>query len=415
MEADLAGYWLYRSEIEGEIGVQINQDLLTENSYIDMDVETGVYYYYTLKAVDETDNESEPSEQVRSRIITMDQGVLIVADTPNGNGSFQNPTLASVTDFYNQILTGYYPDIYPLWSEERVKLADLGAYSTIVWHKNNVAVSTYDDEMINVIKQFLDLGGNILFSTYFPGKLLGNSNVYPSNFNQGSFIYDYLKIDQANMISSARFKSANPTVSNYPEMIVDEDKAPAGLNYHIFNVESIAPSNQGTMIYSYQSDFPDGSPESSMNGLPVGIEYMGNDYKVITLSFPLYYIDQQDARDFISYVMNEKFFEPVNVEDDVVIPITDKEFNLYSNYPNPFNPETVIKFSLQRESVVTVAVYNLKGQRVRVLIDDKVGVGEHLAVWNGKDDHNREVASGIYFYQLTTEFGQDIKKMLLMK
>ena len=415
MEADLAGYKLYRSEVSGELGEPVHQGVITENSFSDTDIVAGVYYYYAISAVDESDNESDPSEQVRSRMVSMDQGVLILADTPNGNGSFQNPTLTSITQFYNQILTGYYPDIYPLWPQNRLKLADLGAYSTVVWHRNNPAIMPYSTEIINAIKQYLDLGGNILFSVYYPGSIFSASNGYPSQFTAGQFIYDYLKISQVDLNSSARFITAQPLAPDYPIMTVDDDKAPAGLNYHIFNIESIVPAPDGGGIYSYLSDYPAGSPEAAMDGLPVGVEYIGDDYKTIVLSFPLYYMEQQDARELISYVMSEKFYEPVSAEEEITLPVGDKKYQLYANYPNPFNPETVIRYSLKSSSPVNLTVYNLKGQRVRELVNETRERGDHFVVWNGKDDAYRDTASGIYFYKLSTEFGQDNRKMLLMK
>jgi hypothetical protein len=417
-EADLAGYNLYRSAFEGETGVQINQELITDNSFTDEDPEAGVYYYYSLTALDESDNVSEPTVQIRSRLVTLDQGVLIVAGTADGNGGFQNPDLDEITQFYDLILSDYSPDIYPLWDENfenKVKLADLGAYSSVVWHKNNASAGSYNQETLDAIKQYLDLGGNILFSVYFPGRLFGSTDSYPQSYEEGDFLHDYLKVDEIVLTQTARFLRADPLITGYPFLAIDEDKAPAALDYHIINVESVQAATMGTNIYSYHSGYPPGSNEASMQDMPVGIEYLGTDYKTILLSFPLYYINQGDAEAFISYVMSEIFNEQVAAGEEDTLPVSDIPFRLYANYPNPFNPETVISFSLEQGSETTLSVYNLKGQKVRVLVSEYRFPGEYSVVWNGKDSLNRETASGIYFYRLTTDFGQDTKKMLLIK
>lgn len=99
-------------------------------------------------------------------------------------------------------------------------------------------------------------------------------------------------------------------------------------------------------------------------------------------------------------------------EDLVLIPDT---MQLYENYPNPFNPTTNIRFSIPYAMPVTLDVYNLKGQLVSKLIDTELGQGVHKLVWNGKDNHNMPVASGVYFYRLSTPYGSCSRKMLLMK
>jgi len=88
---------------------------------------------------------------------------------------------------------------------------------------------------------------------------------------------------------------------------------------------------------------------------------------------------------------------------------------LYGNYPNPFNPETTINYSLENKNVVNLAIYNIKGQKIRTLLDNYVLPGKHHIIWNGKDENNHEVASGIYFIQMKVEGNVNTHKMLLIK
>ncbi len=88
---------------------------------------------------------------------------------------------------------------------------------------------------------------------------------------------------------------------------------------------------------------------------------------------------------------------------------------LKANYPNPFNPETTIEFSLQNPGFVTLEVFNVRGQKVRTFIDELKEAGTHRVTWNGRDSNNTEVSSGIYFYRMRSEEYSSTKKMILMK
>jgi hypothetical protein len=95
-------------------------------------------------------------------------------------------------------------------------------------------------------------------------------------------------------------------------------------------------------------------------------------------------------------------------------------FELDQNYPNPFNPSTTIRFSLPVQSgggylPTTLRVYNVLGQMVRTLVDEPMAAGTHEIIWDGKDNHGSQVASGIYFYKLRSGDYEDTKKMVLMK
>ncbi len=88
---------------------------------------------------------------------------------------------------------------------------------------------------------------------------------------------------------------------------------------------------------------------------------------------------------------------------------------LYANYPNPFNPETNIKYSMAKAGSANLTIYNIKGQKVKTLINDHVESGEHSIIWNGKDEKDSDVSSGVYFYRLKTADGVQNRKMLLLK
>ena len=88
---------------------------------------------------------------------------------------------------------------------------------------------------------------------------------------------------------------------------------------------------------------------------------------------------------------------------------------LISNYPNPFNPETTIAYEIKNSGPVTLEVYNILGKKVTTLVNEDVTAGQHKVIWNGTDRNNKSVASGVYFYKLSSGSFEATNKMILMK
>lgn len=109
----------------------------------------------------------------------------------------------------------------------------------------------------------------------------------------------------------------------------------------------------------------------------------------------------------------DKDGESISLTVKIEIPI--RETTLFQNYPNPFNPGTTITFYVPEIEQVNITIYDIRGQKVRELVNEKIGYGKHRAEWNGRNDQNELVGSGIYFYKMTAGKKSFIKKMLLLK
>jgi hypothetical protein len=92
-----------------------------------------------------------------------------------------------------------------------------------------------------------------------------------------------------------------------------------------------------------------------------------------------------------------------------------KKFILYQNYPNPFNPQTTIEFDIFRQSEVTLTIYNAIGQVIKQLVNSILPAGTYTFQWNGTNDQNVMVPSGVYYYRLKAENFSDAKKMLFIR
>lgn len=99
------------------------------------------------------------------------------------------------------------------------------------------------------------------------------------------------------------------------------------------------------------------------------------------------------------------------IADQTIIP----QISKIVNYPNPFNPSTQISFTLSSPANINLTIYNLKGQKVKSLLTDKLNSGNHSVKWDGKDDNNLAVGSGVYFYRLQYNNHSVSRKMILIK
>lgn len=106
-------------------------------------------------------------------------------------------------------------------------------------------------------------------------------------------------------------------------------------------------------------------------------------------------------------VLYLEYASPVGIEDE---PLQPRTFNLAQNYPNPFNAKTTIQFELQTAANVKLSVFDVTGGLVDVLVDRRFDAGRQSVVWNAED-----LASGTYFYRLTTAEGSQVRKMALLK
>lgn len=127
------------------------------------------------------------------------------------------------------------------------------------------------------------------------------------------------------------------------------------------------------------------------------------------------YINRLESRDTFNVSLVTDLIDMsqfLTTEDPVIQP--EQKFSI-NNYPNPFNPSTSLSYTLDRESRVSIEIFNVKGQKVKTLINDVKPIGNHSVEWNGTDQNGNSCSSGIYFYKFISEDHQVTKKMLMVK
>jgi len=196
----------------------------------------------------------------------------------------------------------------------------------------------------------------------------------------------------------------------------DEVEAYEGCLVTVSDVEvsAINTSSSGTTIYDWSikddsnisclvdDDMATMAADNYMSGFVLGttLETVSG---IFNFSFGEYKIEVRDMADLGQLGIDDNF-------DGIT-----REFALYPNYPNPFNPETRIRFQLAKHSNVELMIYDVLGRKVRTLLSNKMDAGNHAINWDGLNDKGASVASGMYIYRIKADNFIAHRKMLLVR
>jgi len=150
---------------------------------------------------------------------------------------------------------------------------------------------------------------------------------------------------------------------------------------------------------------------SGANYVEAPIEWTEYTYN-LTQTGPVYIGIQCISNDAFIFCVDDVLIGGSDGDDPVVSMVTTE---LHNNFPNPFNPETTITYSVKGASPVSIEIYNVKGQLVKTLVNDSKEAGTHSVVWNGMDGNGRAVSSGVYYYKMNAGKYSSTRKMILMK
>jgi hypothetical protein len=127
-------------------------------------------------------------------------------------------------------------------------------------------------------------------------------------------------------------------------------------------------------------------------------------YNTETVENVIVYANQTTTQNFI--------MTAVDNDDNAQIPVAT---SLNGNYPNPFNPETTISFSLKEPAMVSIQIFNVQGKLVNTLVNEDMTAGNYTVIWDGKDSGGRNVASGVYYYRMIAGKYSSTRKMIMLK
>ncbi|MDZ7796697.1 MAG: NosD domain-containing protein [Candidatus Marinimicrobia bacterium] len=281
------------------------------------------------------------------------------------------------------------------------------------------------------------------FSSYYASACLGNAESYdPINMwysdNQGNFYSDYLdrypnaeehhEYDGIWNIPYEIFQNSENNTDDYPSMHI-LNNSQGSLPPNIPHL--LSPVNDSTVTTAKPSFSWSAAGDSALYRLQVCedtsftdpvINQGGIDTTSICcdLENNTTYYWRVIAKNSSGYGnwSDIKSFEldaETGIEDNTNDTSIPEEFALHQNFPNPFNPNTEIRYQLPKSAEVTIVIYNLQGQKVRTLVDEQKEAGIYTTIWNSRDNAGRQTVSGVYIYSLRAGDFIDTKKMVFMK
>ncbi|MCG8604584.1 Ig-like domain-containing protein [bacterium] len=269
----------------------------------------------------------------------------------------------------------------------------------------DLVLALVDEEPIQFSINITDLDNDPLsYSWRANGTLVSTSSQYefrPTEFTSGTYIITIDVTDGEDTVSmqwrldavtSVELASFSATASGFDGVQVSWITAREVDNLG-FNVLRSENPNGGFEQLN----------EEIISGNPSG-EYLFVDRNIV--SGARYYYLLEDVN--LSGVRTQH--GPISVE--ISAP---KMFSLSQNFPNPFNPETKIRYELPENREVMVKVFDILGREVRTLVNERVDAGFHEVIWDARDNVGRRVSSGVYYYQIVAGDFREIKKMLLIK
>ncbi|MDD4155467.1 MAG: M14 family zinc carboxypeptidase [Candidatus Cloacimonetes bacterium] len=266
--------------------------------------------------------------------------------------------------------------------------------------------NTYNNQTLNVeFRQydFIDLFDD--FSNWYAiNWIIDNETYYQGNSSA-----------KLNNHFNSNLVSLNPIPTNPDENVYISFMANYGQLLQAYNYIDflVSEDNQNWMslTHIYQTD---------VTNINSGWEYFSfvlpaNMYSQLYFKFSLNRFDTD--YDLLSDFYLDLFCVSVG---NVTVPLNDLVVDPNDNiqvmvYPNPFNPETTIDFTLNNETDISLNIYNVKGQLVNALVNERFKTGKYKIIWDGKNNDNKSLASGIYFYRLHTPKQILSGKLLLLK
>ena len=303
-------------------------------------------------------------------------------------------------------------------------LTVLSNYRAAIWHgfaewEPVFPVLTKD----NPFAEFLANGGRLLCSS---DELLGTHSTYVQNdfsgpwfdvnFGPGWAAYDVLGVTRVY------------NDYNYSDIVISEPDYPIFMNIDTDSIISLAFGFKPGLNWNF-SDYIE--LVANAYYIFLGDDGAGNLYyanslrtdrlgseteaRVVFLPWVMGAISGLELRtELVSGMLRWLWFRFDQIEKEISsdIPTT---HSLYHNFPNPFNPETAIRYDLPEQGRVTLTIYNLLGCKIKTLVDKDEEAGRYLVSWDGKNDLGETVTSGIYFYRMQVGNFVQSRKMILVK
>jgi hypothetical protein len=371
----ILGYNVWRRLMPSGDWSRLNSTLIDGLTYTDTTPENGSTYQYRVCGVDAENFESELTNPLNATPIEFpfDWGFLVVDETRDGAGTIFNPTDAMVDDFYDSVLSIFTHTDWDVATAGNPSLSMLSHYPLVLWHSDDYT-EFFIDDVINTLSSYVVSGGNLLVSGW----------KYPSALPQ-SFFDNWFEGIVPLLLNQPVLVSAQSNA--YPDLYPDPDKLTSVWN-GMLSMAYVFPESGGVLYTAEVS----GGQTGDGDAIAIRAFNTGNNGGMLLLGFPLYYMMQDSVQAFLNIILQELYPDIVANSDDALIPPP-----LAINcYPNPFSDHLTIRLNQKVVTPLTVSVYNIKGQKVK----EWSSVGKQDLIWDGRDNLQRYVSSGVYTIRL---------------
>ena len=417
-ESDLAGYKVYRSTTPGGGYVLQTPIPVVSPAYNDGSAAPHTFYYYVVTAVDDKAKESAFSDEVRSRLATMDSGILFVDETKNNGNTAWFPSDAVSDPVYAAMTAGLPHATWDVDLQGVPTPEDLGIYSSIIWVADDFngvfqgfpVITQRLRDAASALAGYMNLGGNVMLAGWEPTRGFDPLLDYPFTLGPGDFLYDYFGVQNASIDVSRRF-TGGVGEGFFPNVTLEPSRLNPAWSGKLSRAEYLTAIGNGASVgYRFNSTDPD----SAYHLKPCATVRNGGNYRAVYWGFPLYHLKTAEAKAALEAAMTyfgELASTAVGDQGPAAF-----EFALGQNRPNPFTNDTQIRFSVPSGGArVTVSIYDVAGRRVRELLSAKVDGGVHTVTWDGADDGGLKTGAGVYFYRLESAERKLTKKLVRLQ
>jgi hypothetical protein len=434
-ELDLDHYDLIR---DGQLCAR-----MSDTTHIDRATLANEWHTYQVLAVDSDGNQSSALGSGSTRAATLRPNhILAINRSTSKAADFVSAFETGV--FLSEALEGYQFDYYcdtiarvDPYALPQLDLADMLDYGILVigaesgkW--DDIGDSPlYFNGILDTLAYYMSIGGKaVIFgrwgdvgdfdTTDYVQNIYDYDDAYKNIFHIDYRVLTPTLMDLQDIDTiTADLIGARSSADGYPHLVWDSARTMVHTAAHTLPVSCVTgvpcesyvelTSSTPEVIYQYHSRHTD--PHT--DGKPVAWRYLGQDYQYVYFDIPLSFFERQAAIAALHRALEDLMGSTTPVAgNDPTMP---GPFALHQNYPNPFNPNTLIEYNLPASADVELAVYNLLGQRVRKLVDERQTAGRKSVEWDSRNDTGEQVASGLYFYRLTAGDFSAARKMLLLK
>jgi len=364
-EGDLSGYNVYRSS--GGNFLKLNENPVVDTFFQDNSATSPIWYSYYVTAVDIDGNESDSSNILSARPVTLSEGILVIDDFRDGSGSPIAPNGQMQRSFVDSILDYVGVDTFDIIDAAQVSaisLSDLGIYS-LVWVMSDDASEYLGSKYRSALAEYISFGGKVLVEGYKNSQNLGIVSSYPQAVTPSNLLR--LPLDSVKLNGAIDFQRAYNSGLGL-ELRPEPSKLLPSWNGRLQNIEVYVSNSVEPLLYfdSYRDSV----------GFEGGICAFKLGDSLVYLGFPLYYMRTQDVVNLFAYLSNTGF---IGVKE-----------NFVERAPRTFYSAGYLVFD-KNFSEALGYIYNASGRRV---VSGK---------FVGNKFYAGELKRGIYFYEVKND------------